>query len=138
MTSPLSSAPRVVSKAGGPLIAALVCLGACGVETEIISRVDRDDGQGYATVAEVRGNATVSTVYIVEITETSGDGGPTEILRMDKSEPPVISWRSDGVLLIDAPCGQIYAFKNFAFFRDDQGVERITVILNNSGPCAQS
>jgi hypothetical protein len=102
---------------------------------KVLSRVISPDGHAIAIITLTEGPATVSDGYRVYVSGTSSDRLIAEVLRMDKGNTPRVVWSNAG-LRIEAKCGQIYHFSNFAVIETTAGVQKLPLHLENDGLCA--
>ena len=121
------------------LFAGLVVAACGGQHSVMLTEATRSDGLTALVQQMPGGGATVSQGYKVLLKTGSVElqGEYNEILKMDKGAAPTASWRSDGKLVVSAPCAQIYNFTNFSYWKPDRSdkLERIGIVLENDGVC---
>ncbi len=105
------------------------------VEGDTRAWIVRPGGGAEAIVSRVSTNATVSFGYRVYIRGTAPNADAVEVLRMDKSDPPRVSWTGRTTLFINARCGQIFQFTNFAIIPEEGSFRKIFIVLQNRSFC---
>lgn len=109
----------------------LILLPGCDVSTETIRTVTSDDGV-IATVTRTGGDA--STVFLYRVTVQDPPRKPQEVLKIDHSGAPTIAWQGK-TLVIDASCGMILSYSNYASLRNDREPVVALIKLKNDGFC---
>jgi len=124
----------------------IALLAACGQKSgdtamkgDVVEKIERPGG-GVAVVStrDSTGGATVSMSYHVYVQKTRDPAQAVEVLLVDKSEAPKISWIDSTGLLLSVPCGQIRHFSNFADVwsgKDSEHFDQVVVMLENNGVC---
>jgi hypothetical protein len=116
--------------------AAAGCTRGSEVVGDVLESAKSPDGLAVAKLTKSEHGATVSDIYRV-YTENAETGEAEKILQADHVASIRLRWDGNDVLTIVMPCGQIFAFTNFAYIlqRDGQLRQTIQVRLETSGLC---
>jgi len=122
-------------------------LAACGqhgssggntLKGDIAEKIERPGGGVAAITTREAGDAKTPVRFHVYIQKSQDPAQAVEVLDMDKSAPPQLTWIDGNGLKLDIECGQIRRFSNFADVwsgSDQAHSEQIVVLLDNRGVC---
>lgn len=121
-------------------VLALVLLTACDDSNKLqgtpVSQALSPNGRIAVLVTRHSGNATVSFVDRVYL-KPSGSDHAQLVLKADKGDKITVKWVDDRHLQIDAPCAQVFSYRNFFYLmKGGELVYPVSIDLVNHGLCS--
>lgn len=97
------------------LLAIAVSVSGCGdrIEGEIAQQLPRP-GEGVTAILAIdRGHWVTSHVYYDVYLKSDKDGAVDRVFSVRDNNGAKMHWESSNILMLDIPCGEIEAYKNF-------------------------